>query len=105
MGIIFLLVAVYLLMAVQMYENHVVVLAPVYVVLVEFLSVMDALSTERADMVLDAGDPLLTERKVFRFLCRPLCPVFPQIEVVGGGEFVPFTITCRRILNHANFNR
>jgi len=48
----------YLLVAVQVDENHRVIRPSVDVVRVEILSVMDALSTERADMVLDAGNPL-----------------------------------------------
>ena len=53
------------------------------VVFMDFLPVMDALSTERADMVLDTGNLLFPGRKGVGFRRRPLCPVVPQTGVVG----------------------
>jgi len=70
--------AVYLLVTVQVYEDNVAVLPAVDVMLVDFLSVMDALSTERADMILVAGDLLSAGWQVVGFRRRPLRPVVPQ---------------------------
>ena len=75
--------AVCLLMAVQVYEDNVFVFSPVDVVAVEFLSVMETLTTEWAGMVLDTGSLLSGEREVFGFFRCPLCPVFPQTRVIG----------------------
>ncbi len=61
LGIALFPLAVYLLVAVQVYEDHLVVLPSVDVVLVDFLSIMDALSTERTGMILDARHLLFPE--------------------------------------------
>jgi len=85
MGIRALRAAVYLLVTVQVYEDNVAVLPAVDVMLVDFLSVMDALSTERADMILDAGNLLSAGWQVVGFRRRPLRPVVPQTWVIGRG--------------------
>ncbi len=73
-----------LLVAVQVYEDHCVARSSsVDMMRVEGLSVMDALTAERADMVLGAGDPLLPGWEVFGFRRHPLRPVFPQCGIIG----------------------
>ena len=49
-------------MAVQVYEDHVVKLPTAQMMLVDLLSIMDTLSTQRANMVLAAGNPLFRAR-------------------------------------------